>query len=229
MTMPAITHRIQAIHDRVCYHATDWRKDVKLIDDAGFRILSGPPVLRGPMVVSENPGLSKKIEKYDKDKFWLPSWPERLSYLDSVSLFAKRFLKICEVASIDPSRFNAAYTLVFRSKNRKQWTQQVPLDIRQRAECLSLKALMELISILKPPFIYAAGFRAFKVLGCSPEKEKYGRRKNNDIFCLLRYGRFEDIPVISSWHPSSRLTDENVSQIGKSLSQIKINDIKDNP
>lgn len=221
MTMPAITHRIQDIHDRVCNHATEWRKDVKLIDDAGFRILSGPPVLGGPMVVSENPGLSRAIEEYDRGNFWLPSWPERLTYLDGVSLFAKRFLRICEVASIDPSRFNAAYGLVFRAKSLRHWRQQVPLDIRQMAERLSLKVLMELISILKPPFIYAAGFRAFKILECWPEKEKYGRRRNNDKFCLLRCGRFGDTPVIASCHPSSRLTNENVAQIGKGLSQQK--------
>lgn len=211
--------RILDLYRQVGVQAAEWGDRVPLISDAGFRILSGPPIVGAPMIVSLNPGLTDTVREHDTDDFWPQGWPNCLGYLRGISAFARRTSQIFEKAAIDPAKVNAAYVLAFRSSSIKEWKDRVPLDVRRSAERLSLQVLTELISILQPSFIYIAGFSTLKRMGCSVERMEYGRHKSGEEFVLLRYGSFGGRPVIASPHPSgARLTNANLDQIAKGLS-----------
>ena len=96
------------------------------------------------MVVSLNPGLTENIRQHDKDDFWPKRWPERMSYSGGVSRFAQRLAEVFKGAGISLDTVNAGYVSMFRSNNIEQWKNEVPADVRQAAECLSLEILTEI-------------------------------------------------------------------------------------
>ena len=217
--MTAVEARILDLYRHVGIRAAQWGNRVPLIADAGFRILSGPPVVGGPMVVSLNPGLTDAVRVHDANDFWPRIWPKRLSYLRGISAFARKFLQIFDGASIELENVNAGYVLVFRSNSIKEWRTKVQLDVREGAEQLSLEVLKEIVSILKLNFIYVAGFSTWKRMRCTVDRMEHGRRKSAAEFVLLRYGCFAGVPVVTSPHPSgSRLSCENMDQIALGLS-----------
>lgn len=219
--MTPVENRLLSPYCRIGPQAAEWANRVPLIADAGFCILTGPPVIGGPMVVSLNPGLSKAVRDQPGVDFWPKRWPKRLTFLDGVSPFAKKLIRIFDGADIDLKSVNAGYVLVCRSKSLKEWKTKVPLDVRKSAERISLEVLGTLVSILEPNFIYGAGISTFKLMGCSVERKEYGRRKSGAKFPLLQYGCYSGVPVIASHHPSgARLSRENLDQIALGLSRM---------
>lgn len=77
---------------------------------------------------------------------------------------------------------------------------------------------MTLVKVLKPPFIYVAGFSTLKQMGCVVDRKVNGKRKSGSGFVLMRHSTFQGIPVIASQHPSgARLTTQSLKQIGKAI------------
>ncbi len=216
--------RVLNLYRRVGARAAGWAERVPLIAEAGFRILCGPPIECAPMVVSLNPGLHKNTEKileHDNDGFWPERWPERMSYCTGLSAFARKITQVVEGAGISVEAVNAGYVLMFRSKKIEQWKAEVPVDVRKDAEHLSLEVLAEINTILRPKFIYAAGFDTFKRMGCSIERVEHGQRNSGNDFALLRFGYFGDVPLVASPHLSgSRLNRENLGQIARWLAYL---------
>jgi hypothetical protein len=166
--MPVENHLL-SLYRHIGSQAAEWANRVPLIADAGFNILSGPPIVGGPMVVSLNPGLSAEVQARDAGKFWPERWPKYLSLLRGVSPFAQKLIQIFDGVGIALECVNAGYVLVCRSKSFREWKAKVPLDVRNCAEQASLEALGTIVSTLEPAFIYAAGFSTFRRMGCSVE------------------------------------------------------------
>jgi hypothetical protein len=216
--MTSTETQIRDLYKRFGDHAVPWRNEIPLIAEAGFRILCGPPVMNGPMVVSLNPGLTKKVIESDGHDFWPQRWPEEISYKRGISSFSRKLADVLGKAGINLEEINAAYVLAFRSRSIREWKITVPTSVREQAEALSLNMLSDLVSILKPSFVYAAGFSTFRRMGCDEGRVDYGKRKGGMAFALLRYGTFKGIPVIASPHLSgARLTRENLDQISEAL------------
>ncbi len=219
--MTPVENRLLRLYRHVGSHAAEWANRVPLIANAGFRILNGPPVVGGPMVVSLNPGYGKDVRNHPGVDFWPKRWPECPWYPKGVSDFAKKLIPIFDGAGIDLESVNAGFVLVCRSETINEWKAEVPLDVRKSAEQISLEVLGTLVSTLKPNFIYAAGIDTFERMGCSVERVEHGRHKSGAKFALLRYGCFAGVPVMASWHPSgARLSRENLDQIALGLSRM---------
>ena len=221
--MDSVEERILSLYRRVRVQAAEWAESAPLIARAGFRILCGPPIVGAPMVVSLNPGYTDKIRQHDRATFWPERWPERLEWLRGISAFARRLGDVLQEAGIKLDRVNGGYVVMFRCNNMDQWKteEEVPADVRRRAEDLSLEVLHEINAALKPKFVYAAGFDTFKRMGCSLERREDGRRKSGGKFELLRFGDFGGVPVIASPHLSGyRLSRENDHQIAEGLSRL---------
>jgi hypothetical protein len=220
--------RILSLYGRVNERAAGWRERVPLIAKAGFRILCGPPLVGKPMVVSENPAWSSNTKHTPGDcnyDFWPKRWPECMSYSTGRSRFARRICEVLEGAEIPIDEVNAGYVLVFRSKSIEQWEKEVRDydDVRKDAQDLSLEILKEIIELLKPPFIYVAGFRAGGRMGCALDECVHrARRKSGREFVLLRSGAYHGKPVIASYHLSARLSRENREQIARELAGFKV-------
>ena len=123
---------------------------------------------------------------------------------------------------------NASYALMFRSENIGQWNKEVSDAVRRKAEELSLNTLSKIVAILKPKFLYAAGFGTFKMMQCIEEKYQirgFGTTKNGIPRQILKYGTFvnegAEMKVISSLHPSgSRYSVANRRLMSTELSKF---------
>jgi hypothetical protein len=218
LAMTNIERRIQSLYDRVNERAAEW-KHARLIANAGFRILCGPPLPGKPMVVSPNPawpGNATSIPGDDNLDFWPKSWPKRMSYPTGQSLFAQRITEVLQNAEIPIDGVNVGYVSMFRCNGREQWKEEVPSDVRKCAEHLSLEVLTEIIEVLEPRFIYVSGFGAFTRMGCSRERGEHGR--------LVRFDNYRGRQVIASQVLSGGrppLTGKDRDQIAEELARFQ--------
>lgn len=210
--------RLISLYRKVNSRAGEWGQHVPAIANAGFQILFGPPIVGGPLIVSLNPG-----NAHVTDDLWPERWPDKLSYLRNLAErrpFAEKLKRLFESTEIDLEKVNASCVLMFRSHSMKEWNQTVPRDVRHQAEYLSLDVLTQVIETLQPKFIYAAGFSTFERMGISVVHSEIGRRKRGGHFELLRFGEFENTPVVASPHPSGyRLNSDNMKQISRAISR----------
>jgi hypothetical protein len=219
-----VEKEMRDIYSRFFRDAKSLAGEVPIIDDLGFRILCGPPIVGAPILISTNPGASEETIELDGHTFWEKEWPEEMAYAREIkaSAFSRRLADLFSEANIDVRKMNATYTLMFRSKSVSEWDRGIG-DRRGYANDLCSKSLREVIQLLKPRFIYAAGFGTFERLGCRDEEPDrgWGEARSGDERRITKYGSFDGIQVISTLHPSgSQYSTDNRTQMAADLRQF---------
>jgi hypothetical protein len=214
----------EGVHDATVEHGAITRDH-----RAGEDVLQGLPEGSGvwelvhQSAVSLNPGLTDNVRRHDGDNFFPERWPENITYSRGISAFSRKLQRLLGDANIDLSSVNAAYALAFRSKSISEWKKSVPADVRIAAEQLSLDALSRIIEILNPPFIYSAGFKTYRLMGCVSERIEVGQHLSGEDFDLLHYGNFNNVPVVASIHPSgAHPSNDNLVQISQGIQKLSL-------
>jgi hypothetical protein len=224
--MPTIIENsMQQIYDRFFDAAEILSVKEPLIRDLGFRLLCGPPLIGAPMLISTNPGASDETIGIDRHTFWEKTWPSEMSYArqQRASEFSRRLSLLFSEADIQISEMNAGYTLMFRSKSISEWDSSLDKKNRGFANDLCSQTLREIVGLLRPKLIYAAGFETFKRLGCEDEEPEkgWGETSSGDKRRIAKYGSYRGVRVISTLHPSgSQYSTENRSQMAMELRQF---------
>jgi hypothetical protein len=170
--------------------------------DCGFSILSGPPLVEPPVMVSgANPGFGDD----DHEPHLATGWPERSHVDDASWMLARKLRTIFDGPILRPMlsgamqcNFNFFASSSIARESRYRWD-DLPPALRADLESHSAAELRGYVAESRPVMILVLGIDTFdRHVGAGEIKLKDGSGRRR----LMVAGRFAETPTFGILHPS---------------------------